>query len=738
MPSPPGEEHLLALPDRKVPDAVSRVLDRQARADLPIRCGARDCRADIGSLTEERPPDKGFCPRCGKPYSYEPALGEGDTLGEHYTVRGPLANGGQGWVYLAHDAHLDDKPVAVKGLLNRHDEEGARRADSERRNLIAIRHPRIVRILDYVEVPRTADEEPTSYIVMEYVGDLTLAEIAARTRRGQNPLGAPLDIEHVLAYGVQILEALGHLRSMRLVYGDMKPSNVIHEGTGIKVIDLGGVQPADGANRPTPLCTPGFAAPEVKSTGVTVAHDIHCLGRTLAALADCAVTTGGCEVGIDSFRRTVARATHRDPAGRFAEPEEMAEQLRFVAREIRALRGRRDPPRPSRQFVPSVHLLGDRLGTVPGPEHWLRRPVPSRRAPCDAPFLDPGTPTALEVARGLPAPTPRPGDSQEWRFGITGYDPAQPLGQPPRGGPVEESAEVCLHNVRLLLWSSRPDAYERAARELEAAGRILGSGTDHPNWRLTWHHGLLALWRADRGGRTAARQGTADATSGEAELRAAQRHFLRVHGAVPGEYAPKLALAYCAERLGEPSAPGLTAEALYRTVLARNPSQGGAALGLARIALADGDRERARRALERVPPESRDHAVVRIAEIRVRGARLRTEREPDAGRRQDRRGLVDAARALHELDADSAVQLPEELVSRLATELDEWLLDTLVAQGQGQGPAAGTAGRRPAGERAVRFRLDAAYRTMAGRCGRREESEHLVDLANSVRPRTRY
>ncbi|NEC09772.1 tetratricopeptide repeat protein, partial [Streptomyces sp. SID7909] len=80
----------------------------------------------------------------------------------------------------------------------------------------------------------------------------------------------------------------------------------------------------------------------------------------------------------------------------------------------------------------------------------------------------------------------------------------------------------------------------------------------------------------------------ADVREGERQalLKDAHGHFSAVHRALPGEYAAKLALAYCAEQVGPGAGP--SAYELFRAVHARNPSHVGAALGLARSALARG------------------------------------------------------------------------------------------------------------------------------------------------------
>lgn len=312
-------------------------------------------------------------------------------------------------------------------------------------------------------------------------------------------------------------------------------------------------------------------APETGSAAVpTVAHDLHTVGVTLRELARWAVDEVP-GLGTASFWWVVERATRGDPGLRFADAREMAGQLRGALREIRALRGKSDPPEPSDYFRPSPQLLGARLGTVPGIEHWMDRPRRDRYWPPEAPALDLGAPTPTEIARCLPVPRRYPGDPQTARFEVSsGYDPGQLLDQEHE---KPQSVEICLHNVRVLLRRDTLEDLALAQEELDTADSIPGPSAVR-RWRLEWHRALLALRSA----------GLEEVPRRVAEARS---HFAKVHLELPGEYAPKLALAYCGERLGDDSA-GPTAKELYEAVFARNPAHGGAALGLARLALRAG------------------------------------------------------------------------------------------------------------------------------------------------------
>ncbi|MFE7275460.1 tetratricopeptide repeat protein [Streptomyces sp. NPDC057623] len=742
-----GPRELLALPEREPRSEQARLIDPEAPLRVHMGCSAPECGVVFAPPYTEGPvPVEGYCPACGEPYSYRPELAEGDVLRDQYRIMGPIAHGGQGWVYLAEDTHLGDV-VAVKGLLNRYERDGARLADVERRNLVAIRHPRIVQIRDFVARRADTGQVTGGYVVMDDVGDGTLEKVVEETRRGERVL----DIEDVAAYGCQILEALGHLHAGGepvFVYGDLKPSNVVHHRDGVKVIDLGGMR-EQGQSEPPAHVTPGYMAPETESSGLpTVAHDLHTVGATLRRLAGWAVDEVP-GLGAASFWWVVERATRPDPDLRFAGAQDMAGQLRGALREIRALRGKSDPPEPSQYFRPSPRLLGARLGTVPGIEHWLDRPRRDRYEPPATPSLDLGAPTPTEIARCLPVPVHYPGDPQTARFEVSGgYDPNRLLGQ---DGEQPTSVEICLHNVRVLLSRNTREDLERAQDELDTADSIPGPRAVR-RWRLEWHRALVALRRADL-------------DSDLRQVADAKRHFTLVRLDLPGEYAPKLALAYCGELLGDDTA-GPTAKELYEAVFARNASHGGAALGLARLALREGDREAALDVLGRVRAGSLDHNVARIASLRIRTARLPGGGDPLPAPAEADAALTELRGLMRRNPGFGEPSLSEDEALRLSTELLEWKLDALSSRDDGlgavpsaapppRGPAAGPrADAAPAAvgsgrfgahgrrhphpqEREVRAQMERHYRQLAAH--HRESAaahELLVDLSHAVRPQT--
>ncbi|MFE1954146.1 tetratricopeptide repeat protein [Streptomyces sp. NPDC059524] len=719
---PYGPDALLRLPVRRPRSPEERLADGAHIAEQAQRCRAPDCGATIPVLDGR--PDRQYCPECGTAQAMRPEFGAGDTVGGQYLIKGPVARGGQGWVYLAEDTHLDDL-VAVKTLRDRYGQDSAALADLERRTLIATRHPNIVQIRDFLP----SEELTGGHIVMEDVGDHTLQSVVDAVRRGRETL----DIEHVAAYGIQLLGALAHLHDRDSFYGDMKPSNVVHVGDRVKVIDLGGVREA-GRTEPALHVTPGFHAPELGGE-LTLANDLHTVGVTLRVLAAQAVRDDVPGLGATSFDGVVARATRTVAEGtRFRDAREMADQLRGALREIRALRGKAATPEPSVAFDPSPEWLGERLGDVPTTETLARRRPgrPRSGAPPLLHPLDPGRPTPVEIARRLPVPKRFVDDKRTPNFGVSGgYAPTTRLGQDPD---KERSAEICLHNIRVALGTGPAPDLTGAEADLAEAEAIPGP-EDVRRWRLEWHRGLIALARFGTDGR-------------HPDLALARASFERVRADLPGDYAPKLALAYvheCAAHTGGPDAAAAraTARDLFHAVHLRNAAHCGAALGLARLALDARDRAGALAALDRVPPGTRGRALARRAATRIGAACLGPEPGdlPAPGAAAAVLAAQEADRALPPQERELHLSTGDEL--RLRIEVTEWQLAALhLTHGATGDPTARALLRSwrrpvpPTPAHEVRARLADDYLELAADTPDEDLSESLVEHAHAVRPLT--
>jgi serine/threonine-protein kinase PknG len=599
--SPPGpapeepavldRDGLVILPHIPAPDPAEAV-SRTARPPTGgRRCGFRNCTGTIGIGFGGRPaPDEGYCPQCGTRYSFRPQLRPGDRVGDYYEVLGYLAAGGLGWVYLAEDTRVPDHHVVLKGLINTGDAAARRAAVEERRSLTTLHHRDIVRIITHVWHQAPGASDPNGYIVMEYIGGRSLDRIQYATDEELHRLfGGRFGIEHILTYGCKILGALDYLHGQGLLYCDMKPENVIHYGQEIKVIDLGAIRPI-GDHTSSLVYTRGFAPPrqELDSRGFHIDTDLYTVGRTLEALATRAATATG--LAASSFERLIRRATHPDPAARFTSAPEMSRQLWEVLREHHALTWRRPYPERSTRFEQTAALFGSSLGTIPSLHHWTSRPAG------DPPALPVRPPEPREAVRRLPVPIPDPKDQAAVLLGGLAADNPERIAELAGQDPALATVETALWLCRTYLDRGDTDS---AARWLREAADRMGPDAAGYDWRISWHRGVLHLMAH--------------------QVERAYGEFAATYAALPGEWAPKLALGYCSEYLG--AGERQTGE-YYEAVWQRDRTQGSAAFGLARVHLRRGDREAAVAVLDKVPTTSRHHDAARVAAVRVLSGRL--------------------------------------------------------------------------------------------------------------------
>ncbi|MGW2667141.1 tetratricopeptide repeat protein [Streptomyces sp. NPDC001272] len=359
---------LVSVPEVPRPDPSAAVLENPEVPERKRFCSRADCGAPVGRSRGDRPGrTEGFCTKCGHPYSFVPKLRAGDVVHGQYEVAGCLAHGGLGWVYLAADRAVSHRWVVLKGLLDTGDQDAMEAAISERRFLAEIEHSNIVRIYNFVEHLDQRTGSLDGYIVMEYVGGKSLKEIANERRRPDGRRD-PLPVEQACAYGIEALEALGHLHSRNLLYCDFKVDNAIQQQDQLKLIDMGAVRRMDDVESAI-YGTVGYQAPEVAELGPSVASDLYTVARTLAVLTfdfqgytnvfvDSLPDPEHIEVfqRYESFYRLLVRATDPDPGRRFASAQEMADQLTGVLREVVALQTGRPRPQLSTLFGPELRV----------------------------------------------------------------------------------------------------------------------------------------------------------------------------------------------------------------------------------------------------------------------------------------------------------------------------------------------------------------------------------------------
>lgn len=643
-----------------------------------------NCGQPVGRSTYDHPGEsEGFCPHCHSAFSFLPQLNPGDMVAEQYEIKGCVAHGGLGWVYLAVDHNVNERPVVLKGLVHSGDAEAQAIAMAERQFLAEVVHPSIVKIYNFVE-HSDSHGEPVGYIVMEYVGGKSL-----RPTRGER-----LPVSEAIAYMLEILPALGYLHSIGLCYNDLKPENIMVTEEQLKLIDLGAVTPINSFGYL--YGTPGYQAPEIVRTGPTVATDIYTVGRTLAALTLNLRTRNGRYVDglppedptlkkYDSFGRLLRRAIDPDPKRRFASAEEMSSQLLGVLREVVAADTGIPRPGLSTVFTRTRSTFGVEL-LVAHTDVYLDGLVHAERL------------TAPEIVTALPVPLVDPTDVAATLLSATVLSqPVQTLDSlraarhgslDSEGVDVSDSVELPLMEVRALL--DLGDV-AKASRKLEDLSERVGW-----RWRLVWFKAVSQLLSGD--------------------FDSATKHFNEVLDIFPGELAPKLALAATAELAGTSDE-----RPFYETVWHTDNNIISAGFGLARAQSIEGDREGAVTTLDEVPVGSRHFTTARLTSaVTLLSGRSAHELSEEQ--------IRDAARRVEALpDTEPRVLQIRALV--LGTAMD-WTADNTADPS----PILGF----PFTDHGLRLGVEASLRSLARVAISQSHRYALVDLANEVRPATTF
>jgi serine/threonine-protein kinase PknG len=640
--------------------------------------------------SEGKGQSEGWCPYCGSPYTFVPQLRAGDTIAGQYEVKGCIAHGGLGWVYLAVDHNVNDRPVVLKGLVHSGDAEAQAIAMAERQFLAEVVHPQIVQIFNFVEhTDRHGD--PVGYIVMEYIGGQSLK----RSSKKGGKKGEKLPVAEAIAYLLEILPALSYLHSIGLVYNDLKPENIMLTEEQLKLIDLGAVSRVNSFGYL--YGTPGYQAPEIVRTGPTVATDIYTVGRTLAALTLNLRTRNGRYVDglpeddpvlatYDSFGRLLRRAIDPDPRRRFTSAEEMSAQLMGVLREVVAQDTAVPRPGLSTLFSPSRSTFGVDL-LVAHTDVYLDGQVHSEKL------------TGREIVTALSVPLVDQADVAAPVLQATVLSqPVQTLDSlraarhgtlDAEGVDLSESAELPLMEVRALL--DLGDV-AKASRKLDDLAERVGW-----RWRLVWYKAVAELLTGD--------------------YDSAIKHFTEVLDTFPGELAPKLALAATAELAGERDE-----QKYYRTVWRTNDSEISAAFGLARSRSAEGDRTDAVRTLDDVPPTSRHFTTARLTSaVTLLSGGSRSEITEEQ--------IRDAARRVEALPPTEPRVL--QIRALVLGGAMDWLEDHHEAS---TNHILGF----PFTKHGLRLGVEASLRTLARVAPTQRHRYTLVDMANQVRPTSTF
>ena len=196
-----------------------------------------------------------------------------------YQIRRVIAQGGMGVVFEALDTKLE-KIVALK-MMNpalMQDASFKLRFEQEAKTLAKLEDPHFVRVHALVE------ENHNTFIVMEYIHGITLAEhIRAK---------GTLSHREVARIGLQLLTALSKAHKQNIIHRDLKPSNIMLTRSDdgkllVKVLDFGIAKNIHSSNTATRTMgmvgTLYYMSPEQIRALPNIDHrtDIYSTGVTL-------------------------------------------------------------------------------------------------------------------------------------------------------------------------------------------------------------------------------------------------------------------------------------------------------------------------------------------------------------------------------------------------------------------------------------------------------------------------
>jgi serine/threonine-protein kinase len=180
-----------------------------------------------------------------------------EALGDAYTIEGEIGRGGMGVVYRARDERLQRR-VAIKVLPPElaYQQDIRERFTREAQTAARLSHPHIV------PIHTVGEGQGLVYFVMGYVDG---ESVAARIRRR-----GPLPLEEVRRIMKETADALSAAHSLSVIHRDIKPDNILLEGTRgrVMVTDFGIAKALSSTSGATltgvgvAIGTPSFMSPE--------------------------------------------------------------------------------------------------------------------------------------------------------------------------------------------------------------------------------------------------------------------------------------------------------------------------------------------------------------------------------------------------------------------------------------------------------------------------------------------
>lgn len=193
-------------------------------------------------------------------------------LGDKYLLDRVIGSGGMSTVYLAIDQKLHIKWAAKEIVI---------RKDTEIYDKKSIRAEiMLLRRAQHRNLPRIVDafcDKNAVIVIMDYIEGISLKELLKKQQK--------LPAKEVLRIAFELVDTLNYLHHLDppIIYGDMKPSNVIIKPDGkVQLIDFGSTIERTLSNEKCiTYGTKGYCAPEQYQGYVDERSDVYSLGITL-------------------------------------------------------------------------------------------------------------------------------------------------------------------------------------------------------------------------------------------------------------------------------------------------------------------------------------------------------------------------------------------------------------------------------------------------------------------------
>ncbi len=304
-------------------------------------------------------------------------------IADRYEIVEFIAQGGMGAVYRGRDTDTGE-PVAIKALKSDvlgADVDQVQRFIREGETLRTLNHPNIVKLL------ATVEENEQHYLIMEYVGGGSLADLLH-----QQP---QLPIPQVLAIALELADALTRAHHLKVIHRDIKPANVLLAEDGTPRLTDFGIARVIGSNitgTTSVIGTMPYLPPEAfNSLPLDARADLWSFGIMLFEMLTGQLPFNGTEI-----TAIIAAIVHNPvPDLEALRPDTPVALIDLIYRMLEKNREQRIPS--ARQVGSELEAIINSLNTPSHPDAWASLRV-------DLSFLPDSTPTT-QTPNNLPVQT---------------------------------------------------------------------------------------------------------------------------------------------------------------------------------------------------------------------------------------------------------------------------------------------------------------------------------------------